>query len=202
VIGEPPGPSLSSRFAPLIILGVGLLIGMSAGAVVLFGLPALPTVISANSTNPTGPTATPAPAPIVGAPAPDFELENLDGEAVSLAQWRGQVVLINFWATWCGPCRVEMPAIEARYEAFKDDGFTVLAVNVDEPLPDVSAFAIAYDLTFPILLDPGAVINDLYRVRAYPTTFIIDREGFISRLHIGSMTEGQLSGYLSDLGLK
>ncbi len=202
MLGEPPGPSRSNRFAPLILLGAGLLIGMGAGAMVLFGLPTLPAVISANSTDTSGPTATPAPAPIVGAPAPNFELENLDGEGVSLTSLHGQVVLINFWATWCGPCVVEMPALEQQYQTFKDTGFTVLAVNVDEPLPDVSAFAIEYDLTFSILLDPGAVVNDLYRVRAYPTTFLIDRDGYIRRLHIGSMTEAQLRDYLNEMGLK
>ncbi len=199
----PPGPSASSRFVPFIVLGAGLLIGALAGALVFFGPAAVDTLkgvapLSVGS----GPTATPAPAPITGAPAPEFTLKDLDSQDLTLSAYRGQVVLINFWATWCGPCRDEMPALERRYEQLKDLGLVVLAVNLDEPITEVSAFANEYGLTFPVLLDPGAVVNDLYRVRAYPTTFILNREGVIRRLHIGSMTEDQLNGYLSDLGLK
>ena len=95
-----------------------------------------------------------------------------------------------------------MPAIQRRYEAFKDQGLTVLAVNFDEPLIDVSAFTNSFNLTFPVLLDPGGTVNDLYRMRGYPSTFIVDRSGVITKLHIGLMTEKQLDGYLANLGLK
>ncbi|MBM2850118.1 MAG: cytochrome biosis protein [Anaerolineales bacterium] len=94
-----------------------------------------------------------------------------------------------------------MPAIERRYEALKDKGFVVLAVDDDEAITDVSAFTHELDLTFPVLLDPGAAINDLYRVRGLPTTFILDREGIIRQQHIGLMTEEQLDGYLAKVGL-
>ncbi|MGH2523160.1 MAG: redoxin domain-containing protein, partial [Anaerolineales bacterium] len=180
------------------ILGVGLLIGLAAGALIFFGLPALPRLGGGDPS--VGPKAT--PAPIAGAPAPDFTLDDISGSAVTLSGLKGQVVLINFWATWCGPCRFEMPAIEARYAAHKDQGFTVLAVDADEPAADVSAFAQSLNLTFPVLLDPGAKVNDLYRIRGYPTTFLVDREGLIAKLHIGVMSEAQLEGYLADLGIK
>ena len=137
-----------------------------------------------------------------GQVAPDFVLPAyVGGSSVSLSQYKGQVVLVNFWATWCGPCRLEMPALQARYDGLKDQGFTVLAVNLDEPLEDAALFADELALTFPVLLDPGAQVFDLYRVRGYPTTYLINRDGLIDRQHVGIMSEAQLDDYLAGLGL-
>lgn len=193
--------SQSSARTSWIILGVGLLVGLALGLVVFYGIPAWP-VSGQTIVTPGGPTLTPAPAAVVGAPAPDFTLTDVAGNDITLSELKGQVVLINFWATWCGPCRVEMPALQRRYEAFKDQGFTVLAVNFDEPATDVSAFAQSLNLTFTVLLDPGGVVNELYHMRGYPSSFIVDRSGVIKQLHIGLMTEKQLDGYLANLGLK
>jgi len=186
-----------------IILGVGLLVGLGLGLIMFYGIPAWPVggLSVGIPVTPGGPTLTPAPAAVVGAPAPDFSLKDLTDNTVTLSNLKGQVVLINFWATWCGPCRVEMPAIQRRYDAFKDQGFTVLAVDFDESLTEVSAFARALNLTFTVLLDPGGSVNDLYHVRGYPSTFIVDRTGVIKKLHIGLMTEKQLDNYLAGLGL-
>ncbi len=191
----------SSTRASWLILGIGLLVGLGSGLLFFYGIPAW-SASGQPLVTPGGPTLTPAPAAVVGAPAPDFTLTDITGNDVTLSQLKGQVVLINFWATWCGPCRVEMPAIQRRYEAFKDQGFTVLAVNFDEPLTDVSAFAQSLNLSFPVLLDPGGVVNDLYHMRGYPSSFVVDRSGVIQQLHIGLMTEKQLDGYLANLGLK
>jgi cytochrome c biogenesis protein CcmG/thiol:disulfide interchange protein DsbE len=140
-----------------------------------------------------------APAPEVGAPAPDFTALTPQGDRVSLSDLRGQVVLINFWATWCAPCRVEMPAIQARYNR---GGFTVLAVDFDENAELVQAFVDGLGLSFPVLLDPGGEIQNLYRVRGYPTSFFVDADGIIRVFHIGDMSETELDNYLSHLGVQ
>jgi len=140
-------------------------------------------------------------APVVGELAPDFTLVNLDGENVSLSDFKGKPVLINLWATWCGPCRIEMPAVQSRFERYQDDGFVVLAVNFDEKRGDVQAFRDEFGLTFQMLLDPGAEVQKLYRTRSYPSSFFVDRNGVIQVQHIGVMTEGNLDGNLAQIGL-
>lgn len=139
--------------------------------------------------------------PTPGSLAPDFTLTTVDGESVSLSQLRGKTVLLNFWATWCGPCRIEMPAIQSRFEEFKDEGLVVLAVDFDESQQAVAEFRDEFGLTFTLLLDPGAEIQKLYRNRSYPASFFIDSQGVVQVQHIGVMTEGQLDGYLQQLGL-
>ncbi|TET32264.1 MAG: redoxin domain-containing protein [Anaerolineales bacterium] len=140
-------------------------------------------------------------APVGGALAPDFTLVNLEGENVSLSDFKGQPVLINLWAIWCGPCRIEMPTIQSRFEKYRDEGFIVLAVNFDEQKADVQAFGDEFGLTFQMLLDPGAKVQKLYRTRSYPTSFFVDRKGVIQAQHIGVMTEGNLDGNLAQIGL-
>ncbi len=137
----------------------------------------------------------------VGSQAPDFVLETLAGENLSLADVRGQVAILNFWATWCAPCRLEMPALQSRFEKY-DGRLRVLAINFDEPRPDVQAFVDELGLTFDVLLDPGAEVQELYRIRGYPTSYFVDADGFIRAIHIGLLTEGQLDGYLADLGFE
>lgn len=136
------------------------------------------------------------PAPEVGALAPDFTLENLDGELVSLSDFRGQNVLVNFWATWCGPCREEMPAIQARYNR---GDFAVLAVDFGESAERVSGFLAEINVDLPVLLDLEGAVQELYRVRGYPTTFFIDRSGVIRFFHIGQMSAADIDSFLRQL---
>jgi peroxiredoxin len=185
--------------APLYILGGGLLIGLVAGLLVFVGLPALPS-LGVRST-PGGPTATPAPAAIVGAPAPDFALTNLAGETVKLSDLQGQVVIVNFWATWCGPCKAEMPLLQAAAEARQGQGLTVLAVDADDPAGDVQAYVTDLGLTFPVLLDPGTSVTDLYQVRGWPTSYFINRDGYVADMRVGPLTDGLLNDKLNTLGL-
>ncbi|MBI5354376.1 MAG: TlpA family protein disulfide reductase [Chloroflexi bacterium] len=126
-------------------------------------------------------------APQAGFAAPNFSLQTLDGVSYTLADLRGQAVLVNLWATWCPPCRAEMPAIEKMYEEYKGQGFIVLAVNMtyqDDPLK-VEPFAKEYNLTFPILLEGTGNVASAYQLQSLPSSFFIDRNGVISEVVIG-----------------
>ncbi len=187
--------------AGVLIVAIGLVVGVVAGLVLFAGLPSkLPWQQTATAT-PGGPTATPAPAPVTGAPAPDFTLRTLDGQRVTLSSLRGQVVLINFWATWCIPCQAEMPAIQHAYDARKGSGFTVLGVNLNEPDKDVQAYVTRLGINFPVLLDAGDAISTMYRVRGYPTSFFVDRGGTVAIEQVGMMSDTQLADSLAQLGL-
>lgn len=140
-------------------------------------------------------------SPYVNGTAPVFELYNVNGESVRISDYRGKTVLINFWATWCPPCIVEMPAIEQVFQEYQGE-LVVLAVNISEPKDTVRQFVDEYDLTFEVLLDPGGMIERLYRVRGYPTTFIIDETGKVEVRHEGYMTEARLYSYLEDVGVR
>ncbi len=141
-----------------------------------------------------------APSPQTGFAAPDFTLETLNGQTVSLSGLRGQAVLINFWATWCPPCRAEMPAIQQVYDRYHDQGFTVLAVNLQESDAQVAAFAEQFGLTFPILMDRSGSVFARYRVRALPSTFFVDKEGIIQNVTVGGpMAEAFIESQVADL---
>jgi peroxiredoxin len=137
---------------------------------------------------------------VQGAAAPDFTLQSLGGEMVRLSDFKGHPILINFWATWCGPCRLEMPAISARYEQYMPE-LIVLAVDFAENENQVAAFTDELGLAFDPLLDPPGAVSDLYLVRHYPTSFFVDKEGVIQAVHIGFMTEDKLDELLGLIGL-
>jgi peroxiredoxin len=138
----------------------------------------------------------------VGRRAPDFTTQTLDGQTVSLSDYRGKVVLLNFWATWCEPCDREMPDFQAIYSKEQDNGFVVLAVDNQEAPGDVAQFVTAHKLTFPILLDEdGAINGSIYgdRVLGYPTSFLIDRNGVIVRYFPGELNGSDLLEALDSL---
>lgn len=132
-------------------------------------------------------TAGQIPAPQAGFLAPDFELKTPDGETIRLSDLRGQAVLVNLWATWCPPCRAEMPAIEKIYNEYKEAGLVVLAVNMtyqDDPF-EVVPFVDDHGLTFPILLDETGDVGSAYQLRSLPSSFFIDRDGLINEVIVG-----------------
>ncbi len=122
----------------------------------------------------------------VNHPAPDFSLTDMQGNEVTLSQFRGKVVLLNFWATWCPPCREEMPSMEQLHQRYKDQGLVLLAVNVEaEGYQAVSRFLPGKNYTFPILLDTAAEVQNSYKVFRFPETFVIDRNGTVVEKIIG-----------------
>ena len=140
-------------------------------------------------------TAGKIPAPQQGFLAPDFELKTPKGENVKLSDLRGQAVLVNLWATWCPPCRAEMETIEKIYREYKNERFTVLAVNMtyqDEPL-NVMPFVNEHGLTFPILLDETGEMAKAYQLKSLPSSYFINRQGIIIEIVIGGpMSEALL----------
>jgi peroxiredoxin len=128
-----------------------------------------------------------APVGLIGKKAPDLILRDLDGQARHLSQYEGQVVILNFWATWCPPCREEMPSMEALHQKFGEQGLVVLAVNVEENGAEaVAAFLEQYPYTFPIILDPMMEAQQAYGVFRYPESFVIDRNGVIVKKILGA----------------
>jgi peroxiredoxin len=135
----------------------------------------------------------------VGQGAPDFSLENAAGGQSQLSDYRGQVVLLNFWATWCVPCRAEMPEIESTYLAHRERGFRVLAINVQENEAEVRAFFDELGLSFPALLDREASVARLYLARALPSSFLVDRQGVVRYVRVGPLTGPTLEEQVAKL---
>jgi len=117
--------------------------------------------------------------------APDFVLKSNDGQNIRLSELRGEVVLINFWATWCGPCRQEMPLLDDLHQRYKDMGFTVLGVNVEKKSDKAKAMLAENPVSFPVLFDSNSDVSKLYNVDAMPTTVMVDRDGNMRHLHRG-----------------
>jgi cytochrome c biogenesis protein CcmG/thiol:disulfide interchange protein DsbE len=134
-----------------------------------------------------GTTAGRIPSPRQGFLAPAFSLEALGGGTTGPSDQDGSIVVLNFWASWCPPCRAEMPDLERTYQAYRARGLVVLAVNAthQDSESDAAAFADEFGLTFPVLLDRSGLVSNLYQTRALPSTFFIDREGVIQKVIIG-----------------
>jgi peroxiredoxin len=121
----------------------------------------------------------------VGKSAPDFTLKSLDGKNLKLSEMTGNVILINFWASWCGPCREEMPLLNALHNKYEPLGFTVLGVNVEEDVKAAQGFLKNFPVDFPVLLDNTNKVSKQFKVVAMPTTVVVDRDGNMRYLHQG-----------------
>ena len=137
-----------------------------------------------------------------GTAAPDFELSTMTGEKVRLSDYHGKKVILNFWATWCPPCKAEMPHMESFYKANKNSGITILAVNltsVDKGKDAVQNFINSNGLTFPILLDETGMIGTKYQAFTIPTSYIIDTKGIIQKKVVGPMDENTMKAFMDSI---
>jgi peroxiredoxin len=131
----------------------------------------------------------------------DFTLTDLQGKTWTLSALRGKVVLVNFWATWCPPCRKEMPDLQALYTRFKDQGFVILAIS-DEEADKVQPFIAERKITYPVMLDPGGKVKELFQVEGIPKSFVYNREGKLVAQSIDMRTQGQFLQMLAQAGLQ
>jgi len=196
---------------PWLLLGGSLLIGLALALLLLggdlFGLsptrtesPKLQQLPSPDEERPNGNVLASGGFIEEGDIAPDFALDDLDGNTHQLEAHRGQPVVLNFWATWCAPCRVEMPELQAAFSRHQDSDLTILAINFDEPPDTVQRFF--YDemgLTFTPLLDEKGLVTEQYGIFNFPTSIFVGRDGVVSAVHYGPMVREQIESYLADI---
>jgi cytochrome c biogenesis protein CcmG, thiol:disulfide interchange protein DsbE len=189
--GSPPR-SKWRRALPLVASVLAIAIGLMliAGPAFLSSLPSAP--------KPALQSGMQRGMPQEGEPIPDFELSTLDGRKVRLADLRGSPVLINFWATWCGPCKQEMPLLVEQYNWNKGKGLRVLAIDTlaNDNVDDMRAFAQKFNMTFDVLVDEQDAIAGGWEVMGLPTTFFVKPDGTVAKVHVGQLTADQLKEYM------
>jgi cytochrome c biogenesis protein CcmG, thiol:disulfide interchange protein DsbE len=152
------------------------------------------TRVEASGLNPSGRP----PSPELGYRAPDFSLETLGGKSIHLRDFAGKPMLINFWATWCGPCRAEIPSLESASRQFGNRA-VILGVNVQELPALVAPFVAELGMTYPVVLDTDSSVSLAFRVRAFPTSFFVDAHGVIVQIEAGSISDALILKRLGDL---
>ena len=171
---------------PIILLGLGLILIAASGYYILQD-------VSLQSDLSTVPVQ-------ANFPSPELTLTDLDGITRSLADYRGQVVLVNLWATWCPPCKAEMPTLQAYHNKYNDEDFLVIAINDGDPTPDVVQFVKDYNLTFPIWLDPTYIATeDAFKTLNLPSSFVIDRNGIIRMQWVGEINRKMLEEFVTPI---
>lgn len=181
------GSPSRNRSKPLIILGIGMFI-LAAAAYFLLQ-------------NNAGTASDLGAVPVkMDYPAPELSLNDLDGNPASLSDYRGKVILVNLWATWCPPCKEEMPALETFHRRHAADGFTVVAVNDGDPESDVIQFVKDYGLTFPVWLDPTYIATEkAFKTLNLPSSFVIDRNGRVVLSWVGGVNLRTLEQYVTPI---
>jgi peroxiredoxin len=160
-------------------------------------LATLGTLLVATLVACAGPAGTQLGGVTEGKLARDFTLKDLSGNEVSLSDYAGSVVLINFWATWCGPCKAEIPDLEAAYQKHREEEFVILGVEVEDSRRTVERFLTEIDMTYPVLLDQTGTVKQTYRVSGLPMSLLVDREGVIRVRHVGYLSAARLADYLA-----
>ncbi len=173
----------------LIALGLSLLL---VAVLVLFAFPGAAPEASGQDIGAVVPVA-------VDYAAPDLALAGLDGKEADLEDYRGQVVLVNLWATWCPPCKAEMPILQAYYQAHQAEGFTLIAVNAGDQAADVQAFVDRSGLTFPVWLDPQNLAMGIFRTPGLPSSYVIDRSGRVRLAWSGEIKLPALEKYVTPI---
>ncbi len=174
---------------PLILAGAGLIIIAIAVA-----------VIGPQGNTPINVDTSKGPVPgMVEFPAPKLELVNLEGEPVSLETLRGQIVMVNNWATWCPPCRAEMPELEAYYQAHKEDDFVLVGINSGDQSNQVLEFIKEYNLTFPMWLDPTGLAIHAFKNNALPSSYVLDKSGTVRLVWSGAVDLETLETYVTPM---
>jgi len=172
---------------PLFLLGLGLILIVVSGYSILQEIPSAQSDLSV------------VPAQ-VNYPSPDLTLTDIRGVTHSLSDYRGQVVLVNLWATWCPPCKAEMPTLQSYHNKYSDKGFAVIAINDGDPTPDVIQFVQEYQLTFSIWLDPTYIATEnAFKTLNLPSSFIIDRDGTVRLSWVGEITSKMLEKYVTPI---
>ena len=178
----------------LMLAGIGLIV--LGGAIGLYFW----KVQASEALQPTDYSAIPAE---VHYAAPALALADLGGAQHQLSEYRGRVVLVNLWATWCAPCQAEMPLLQHYYDKHQVEGFTIVAVEDGEPASDVQAFVTKYSLTFPVWLDPSHQATDhAFKAVGLPTSYVIDRSGEVRLMWVGTISEDNLEKYVTPLILE
>lgn len=178
-----------SKPLALLLIGVGLLI-LGVVAMALLSKPA--------ETDASGEARSAIPVE-VNYPAPELSLNDLDDQPVSLEDYRGTVVLVNNWATWCPPCKAEMPTLQAYYEKHRQKGFTIIAIESGDPVPEVKKFVQDYGLTFPVWSDLSLKSIAAFRNPGLPSSYVIDREGTVRLAWSGAISREMLEKYVTPL---
>jgi peroxiredoxin len=177
----------STAFITFIALGIFLL-----------GMGLIPLLIDAQQ------KALESAAPIIppfttSFPGPQLALTDLQGRPVSIDDYRGQVILVNNWATWCPPCRTEIPDLQAYYTAHAAEGFVVIAINSDDPADQVASFVKDYGMTFPVWLDPQSKSQGFFKNLDLPSSYVIDRDGMVRLSWTGEINQSTLEQYVTPL---
>lgn len=185
---EQPSPA---RFYALLLIGIGLI---SLGIMLFLLLKDNPPAASAQDFSVV-------PSSVEFA-APKLDLTDLAGNNVSLDDYLGKVVLVNLWATWCPPCREEMPSLQAFYEKYKENDFVLIAIDQEEPLEVVMPFVEEFGLTFPVWLDLDYLAEREFKTSNLPSSYVIDRTGTVRLMWIGGISKANLEKYVSDIILE